>query len=412
MQNIYGLIMAGGEGTRFAPLSTPECPKQFLSLFGEGSFLQQTQRRIQPLTPPDKLYVATQARYVDLVRAQLPDIPAAHIIGEPCKKNTAPCIAYVASLIARHDPNGVLVVLPADHVIQNESRFQEVIAHGVRIASEAQQLVVLGIEPTWPATGYGYIRRQPEALSNFPGAYRVQQFVEKPNMARAESYIQSKDYAWNAGIFIFPIRQLLAEVAQHLPAMAQQLTQHAGKEFFSAVEAISIDYGVLEHSTAMVVIPCDIGWSDVGSWESLHQLRRAGLPLSPTMERKLLEMFGRSPQETRSLPYRVDKPWGHEEVWAGTSAYIGKILFIKKGHRLSQQYHRMKEETLRVLSGVVEFSLESMGAMETRELKAGDVIHVPPVTRHRLRALEDAEVLEVSTPYINDVVRIEDDYGR
>lgn len=419
MNNVYILIMAGGEGTRFAPLSTPDRPKQFLSFLGEGSFLQQTCRRVAGVVPAERILVATNERYEEMVRAQLPDLPVDNIVGEPEKKNTAPCIAYAARLIEERDPHAVMVVLPSDHVILHQERFEAVVRYGVRVARERDRLVTLGIRPDWPSSDYGYIRSKGCFVPGEIVAFDVDAFVEKPDLATARRYVDAGDYYWNSGMFLWTVERIGAEVAANLPQMHRSLAQfEAGsgfrRRFFSEVQAVSIDYGILEKSRNVLVIPCDLGWSDVGTWEGLYRLSRsAEMAIAPAVMKVMRQELGHTaPREEVGLPRRVEKPWGYEEVWAHTDQYVGKMLFIRKPHRLSLQYHRVKDETVRVVQGVMELEFEHDRDRRKVRMGEGDVFHIPAGARHRMTAVEDCLVAEVSTPYLADIVRLQDDYQR
>ena len=410
-------IMAGGDGTRFAPLSTPERPKQFLNFFGNGSFLQQTRQRITSLVPYSHVYVATSQRHVSIVQEQLPDILPQNIIGEPLKKNTSPCIAYLAGLLRDDHPDTVMVVLPSDHFIRDENGFLEVIRKAIRIAQEGNFLVTLGIRPDFPSTAYGYIRSSGKPFLGIEGACQAEAFCEKPSAEKAARYLNDGCYFWNSGIFVWRVRDIVSEISIHLPMLGKALSSFDRSEayrqrFFEEAEAVSIDYGVMEKSQRVAVIPCDIGWSDVGSWESLHHLTQGGVSVSPETKKTLQQLFGGKRVNASELPRRVEKPWGYEEIWAHTDHYVGKILSINAPHRLSYQYHRLKEETLRVLDGVVDLEYEEHSIRKTIRLKGGDVFHIVPCTKHRMTAVETCRILEVSTPFLGDVVRLEDDYGR
>ena len=295
MEHVYILIMAGGEGTRFAPLSTAEVPKQFLNLVGEGTFIQQTRLRIANLVPADRIYVATNERYVDLVKAQLNDIPAENIISEPVKRNTAPSIIYAARLIQGRDPHAVIAVLPSDHVILRPERFLNAIRSALDHARTSGTLVTLGIMPTWPSTDYGYIMAADHPLPFVRGGsgrgrscnvaeshiFQVSAFVEKPNSATAARYIAEGNFYWNSGMFVWRADSLLSEVTIHLPDLHALLANFTDsdeyrREYFLKARSISVDYGILEKSGNVAVIPCDIGWSDIGTWEGLYNLYKGG----------------------------------------------------------------------------------------------------------------------------------------
>lgn len=284
-QHIYAVILAGGEGTRFAPLSTPDLPKQFMTILDGRTLVQQTVDRLKGFIAPPQIVVTTNLRYEALVRDQLPGIPAANIVLETAKRNTAPAIALAAHLLRARDPEAVMVVLPADHVILDRAEFCAALRVAVDLAVREHVLVTLGMTPTRASVDYGYIQRGDPLLQTGRPAFRVARFVEKPDAATAERYCAVGGYYWNSGMFIWEATTLLAEIAQHLPQMAAALGR---PDFFSRAEAISIDYGLMERSERAVTIPCDFGWSDIGSWESLRALvAQEDLPLHPDVRRYL-----------------------------------------------------------------------------------------------------------------------------
>lgn len=298
--HLYILIMAGGEGTRFYPLSTPERPKQFLSFWGDRTFIQQTFDRISDMVPASNIYVATNKKYVGLVKSQLPDIPMKNIIGEPRKRNTAPCIAYAARIISEGDKDAVMVVLPSDHMISKEREFRKVIDRAVYIATTRDVLVTLGIQPTWAADCYGYIKMGRMIEDDPDGkwhAHIVDSFIEKPSVAKAQGYVSEGSYVWNSGMFIWKAAFILKEIEAHLPQIKPLLDRYVKKSqirrFFHEVEPISIDYGVMERSDRVVTVPCSIGWTDIGTWQSLYNLARsARIELEPHVEKVMEEQLG------------------------------------------------------------------------------------------------------------------------
>ncbi|HEX6292549.1 MAG TPA: mannose-1-phosphate guanylyltransferase [Herpetosiphonaceae bacterium] len=283
---MYALIMAGGTGTRLWPRSRAAKPKQFLPLLGERTMLQETVERIRPLVPTDQIIIATGRDYTDLTAEQLPDVPCANIIGEPSGKGSAPCIGLGALAIRQDDPGGIMVVLSSDHQIQKAAVFREALKAAEELAQQGY-LVTLGIQPTEPHTGYGYIHRRAR-LGQFNGftAYEVERFVEKPRREIAEQYLQTGEYSWNAGIFIWRADAIMAAFAQHLPKLHQQLMAieagggpndaDAFSDVWASIENITIDYGIMERAERVAVIPVDIGWSDVGDWDTLAALAGDG----------------------------------------------------------------------------------------------------------------------------------------
>ncbi len=393
MDHLYIVIMSGGEGARFYPYSTPDRPKQFLNFFGNKSLIRQTYDRILSLVSRDKIYVSTSSRYAHMVKEHLPEIFSDNIISEPTKKNTGPALVYATHIIHKKDPDAVICCLPSDHFIEDENGFKTAILSASSIAEDGY-LVVFGVKPTWPSTDYGYICPVSQSTKWSP----VRKFAEKPKKEVAEQYIKA-GYMWNCGIFIWQASIFVSEIMKHAP----ELEFKKDKEYFDSVPSISIDYALMEKSQNVVVMPVDIGWSDVGAWESVDRLIDSGANVSK-------ELVGLMKGDER-CPWRkiVPKPWGHEELWAHTDKYVGKILFIKKGSKLSLQYHKVKEETLRLLSGEMDMEL---GDGKKHEMDVGDVFHVPPGTLHRMIAKLDCLVMEVSTPEVEDIVRVEDDYGR
>jgi len=278
----YAVIMAGGTGTRFWPLSRKALPKQFLTLFGGSSLLRQTYERVRSLFPNDRILVVTNSRYVNLVRAQLPEIPSKHIIGEPVARNTAPCIAMAASYLQKQDPDAVMAVLPADHSISDEDSFLEILQIGLSSAKTSSDLYTIGLKPDRPETGYGYIQY---VKSDDKPICKVRTFAEKPDLDTAKDFLRSGDFLWNSGMFIWRADTILKQFEQHLPhihdlcitmsnEMDPENPQEAIDSFYMASRSISIDYGIMEKADSVKVIPADIGWSDVGSWMAAWQLSK------------------------------------------------------------------------------------------------------------------------------------------
>lgn len=278
-------ILAGGSGTRFWPRSRRQHPKQVLSLDGERSMLQQTIDRLLPVSSSDHCWVITNEWLRPTISAQLPDIPSAQILAEPVSRNTAPAAGLAAFLLEREAPEAVLGLFPADHAVQNRSAFELVLRAGCRLAAAGENIVVLGITPSRPEIGYGYI----EAGDRLDAStLRVRRFTEKPNLERAEEFVAAGNYFWNSGIFLATARTFANAVREHLPETAPYLEQIAaafGTEKFTATfaalypkcENISVDYAVLEprsakgeHHSNLCCIPADFGWNDLGSWAALY----------------------------------------------------------------------------------------------------------------------------------------------
>lgn len=266
--NINILIMAGGEGTRFQPLSTPERPKQFINIIGDKSLIRQTFERMKAFSKDASFYVATNARYISLVHEELPEIPVENILGEPLKKNTAPCIAFAAERMFEKDSNSIMICASSDHAILNLKAFCDALDKAIEIAKEGR-LVSLGIKPTFPASQYGYIQKD-------ESSYNVKKFVEKPTVELAKKYIAEGNFYWNSGIFVWKTSTILNETKNNLPELGNILNEKDIDAFFEKSPSISIDYGVLEKTNLNSIVPCDIGWSDVGTWQSLKELADSG----------------------------------------------------------------------------------------------------------------------------------------
>lgn len=282
---LCALIMAGGKGTRFWPLSTEEKPKQFLNLIGEETMIQMTVNRIKPIIPIERVFVCTGEMYVDLVKEQLPDLPEQNIIVEPEGRNTAPCIALSAFVIKKYYKDTNMIVLPSDHLISNEDEFRNVIKNADEFVKENKEAIItLGMEPTRAETGYGYIRYgKGESQINNHKVIKVDAFVEKPNKEKAEAYIKEGNYLWNGGMFLWSADNILNQIEKYsngtyealkdIETVDNEEIQELINDNYHKTEAISIDYAVMEKSDSIYVIPSRFGWDDVGSWEALDRYR-------------------------------------------------------------------------------------------------------------------------------------------
>ena len=281
---IYSVIMAGGIGSRFWPQSREAHPKQFIHVFEEQSLLQKTLSRMSAIVPPERTFVVTHKRYVELTREQLPAIPKENILGEPISRNTAPCIAYAAIRLREIDPDATMIVLPSDHLVKAEDRFIEVLHKAVAVAKKPGSLVTIGIQPSYPATGYGYIQYD-SSESKHRGAYRVRTFAEKPNEATAERFLDSGDFLWNSGIFVWRTDSILSNMQTHLRSTWNAFTkasEHLGtdqettaiRQAYHKSTRISIDVGVMERAGNVHVVPGNFGWSDIGDWRAVYDLSK------------------------------------------------------------------------------------------------------------------------------------------
>lgn len=281
-QNNHLVIMAGGIGSRFWPMSTEERPKQFIDVLGVGhTLIQMTLDRFRGVCPMENIWVVTNERYADLVHEQLPDVPVDHILQEPCRRNTAPCIAYVSWRIKMTDPKANVVVSPSDHIVTNVDEFRRVITSCLKFAGETDAVLTLGMKPTRPETGYGYI--QADLTSNSPRnreIYRVDQFKEKPDLETAKHYISEHNFFWNAGIFVWSVETIVNALRVYAPrinnifermqnVMGTSQEQETINKVYPDCDNISIDYAVMENAEEIFVFPADFGWSDLGTWGSL-----------------------------------------------------------------------------------------------------------------------------------------------
>ncbi len=281
MSKNYVAIMAGGIGSRFWPKSRVAYPKQFIDILGVGkSLLQLTYDRFLQNVPKERIFIVTNADYADIVKEQLPDIEEHQILKEPLRRNTAPCIAYVSSKIYSIDPQANLVVAPSDHLVMNGEEFTRIIGKALNHVSSSNDLLTLGIVPTRPDTGYGYI--QYDEADETGGFYKVKTFTEKPDLELANQFISSGDFLWNSGIFVWNVKAILGAFNKHLHDVYEIF--HDGLDIYNTPKEqefinnaytmctnISIDYGVMEKADSVRVIPSDFGWSDLGTWQSLYE---------------------------------------------------------------------------------------------------------------------------------------------
>lgn len=466
---IYPVILSGGVGSRLWPVSRSLYPKQLLPLVSERAMLVETALRVSgegfsaPIVVSNeehRFVIAQQMREAGLV-------PLAHLL-EPEGRNTGPAAAAAAAFVQTRDPKGLVLMLPADHHIRDVEAFRAAIARGAALAREGR-LVTFGIVPTGPETGYGYIRR---GATLGEGAFAVDRFVEKPGLATAEAYLAAGGYDWNAGIFLFRADRILDEMRAHCPAIAAHAAEsvHKGRrdldflrlegEAFGACPSLSIDYAVMEHTKDAVVVPVEMGWSDIGSWSALWDIgekdeagnvlagdvlteetkdcfvrAETGLVATLGVEnlvivetgdvllvaardrvqdvKRLVEQLAAAGRTEHQAHNRVYRPWGYYESLDAGDRHQVKHLMVYPGAALSLQLHHRRAEHWVVVRGT---ALVRVGD-ETRLLSENESTYIPVETRHRLEnpGSEPLSIIEVqSGDYFgeDDIVRFDDHYGR
>ncbi len=279
-EHYYVAIMAGGIGSRFWPKSRTSYPKQFLDILNTGkTLIQWTFERYLDFIPVENIYIVTSKEYVGIIQDQLPNIKIENIIAEPSRKNTAPCIAYMSFKLLMKDPEASLIVAPSDHIVLDNPTFKSVALKALEFANQTGSFVTLGIKPTHPNTGYGYVQHEAEAVEN--DIYKVKTFTEKPNLELAKTFVASGDFLWNAGIFIWRVQDVIKAFETYQPEMYELFANEKGKfntaEEKAAIESIyplctniSIDYAIMEKASNVYVIPSSFGWSDLGTWNSAY----------------------------------------------------------------------------------------------------------------------------------------------
>jgi mannose-1-phosphate guanylyltransferase/mannose-6-phosphate isomerase len=464
---INAVILAGGSGSRLWPLSRQNLPKQFLALDGKATLLQTTIDRLSPTIAAQDVLIVTQEAHAkgEAYHALLPY----QSLYEPIGRNTAPAIALAAAYLAANGADPVMVVLPADHIIKDEVQFRAHLDIAIR-AAESGKLVTFGIQPTRPDTGFGYIKAHPAGDAQ---VYAVDRFTEKPDLATAEGFLQEGNYYWNSGMFVWRASVILAEIKRYLPAVDQVVqtilaASRSGGTFQAAVEkhfghmpAISIDYGVLEKSERVSLIPCDIGWNDVGSWQAVHEISAKdahGNALQGNVialgcnnslirsEKRLVAAIGvedlcvietadavlitQSEQSQRVREVvdalqqkgatehiyhmKVNRPWGNYAVLEeDPEGFKIKRIEVAPGARLSLQSHQQRSEHWVVVSGTATVT----NGEEVITVHKNQSTYIPIGAKHRLenRGSEPLHIVEIQVGnYLgeDDIQRFEDNYGR
>lgn len=463
---IQAVILAGGSGTRLWPISREQLPKQFLSIDGDHTLLEATINRLQPLVTRDNVLIVTKKDYAQGEAYHA--LCAYQTLLEPAGRNTAPAIALAAAWLTRNGDDPVMVVLPADHVIKDSARFQLSLKAAVD-AALAGKLVTFGITPSRPDTGFGYIQAgAAEAGSN---VLAVQRFAEKPDAATAERFLEEGGYYWNSGMFVWRASTILQEVAEHLPEVTAVLhtitaawdngaSPAAIAEHFPRMPNISIDYGVLEKTDNVSLIPCDIGWSDVGSWDAVHEVSDKDegnnatqgnviavdcrnslihsnkrlvsaigvedLNIIETADAVLITKRGDSQRvrevvdilkgnnaQEHKYHLTVQRPWGSYTVLEEESDFKMKRITVKPGERLSLQRHQHRSEHWIVVSGTATVIRDD----EEITVSKNQSTYIPIGSKHRLenRGRIPLQMIEVQVgEYLDedDIERFEDSYGR
>ncbi len=468
---MYCVILAGGSGTRFWPLSREEYPKQLLKIFGNQTLIQATLSRVSDLIPIDQVYIVTNPQQLEQIRFQMTNDTSKRLnyISEPERKNTAAAIALAAISLRRIDPEGVMIILSADHFIRDEKGFKQILQHAADAAQKGH-LVTLGAIPNRPETAYGYIQAG-ELLPGSQGIRSVERFIEKPEKQVAEKYLLDKSTFWNTGIFIWKVSTILKEIERFMPELSEGLQQieesfdtpseqETLKRIYATLPAISIDYGVLEKSENLVVIPTDIGWEDVGSWNALDEVipkdeegnivtgnvinvgsrnstiyaknrvvAVVGLDnvvVADTDDatlvcskdhaqdvKKVVELLKLGEGDTHRVHKTVIRAWGSYTVLEEGPGYKIKKIMVHPGAKLSLQMHHKRSEHWVVVEGVATVTCgESVYTIQTNQST-----FVPMGVKHRLENATDQplRLVEVqSGSYLgeDDIVRFQDDYGR
>ncbi|MBM4121901.1 MAG: mannose-1-phosphate guanylyltransferase/mannose-6-phosphate isomerase [Nitrospira sp.] len=474
--HLYAVILAGGSGTRFWPLSRSLYPKQLLRIIGEETLIQQTMRRVLRCVSPTRVLISTTPLQADSIRYQLgewKDELRDNFIVEPEGRNTAPAIALAATELVRRDPEAVMLVLPADHVIKGNRRFQTSVSLSVDLAKQGR-LVTFGVPPVRPETGYGYIqpnRRIRLGTRSGLVGYPVARFVEKPDVRTAGRYLKSGNYYWNSGIFVWRAATILSEIERYQPVLARAMhkigrlgegmtVSGAFAQWYRRVPSVSIDNGVMERSARAAVIPVDFLWSDVGNWSSLEEVARrneAGNVVSGNVvdmdshdsilyaDRRLVATIGLSDMvvvdtqdatlvcpksraqdvkkivevlKKREAPEQLEhrtvfRPWGSYTVLEEGPGYKVKRVTVNPKGRLSLQLHHQRSEHWVVIAGTARVTC----GRRRFNLQVGQSTGIPRNTPHRLEnpGSDPLHIIEVQDgPYLgeDDIVRLQDDYGR
>ena len=473
LDKIYAVILAGGSGTRFWPLSRETWPKQMLKIVGEDTLLRQSVRRLEGFIPLEHVFVVTTEKLAQDIKTHLNvfsrNANQIKVIKEPCGRNTAPAIGLASIYVRKMDPEALMLVMPSDHLIKELTKFENDVRMAIE-GAEKDYLVTFGIHPNKPETGYGYMKVKEEPV---PGLTlkKLEKFVEKPDRETARSYLEEGNYLWNSGIFLWKVSKIIREFERYMPQLYRGLEiigESLGTEnererietVYSEIDSLSIDYGILEKSHDVLTLPASFDWSDVGNWPALDDvldhdshgniirgnsigldnhnsiifgsdrlLATIGLkdmvvvdtpdatfisPKDRTQEvRKVVEELKKNGKEEHSVHRTVERPWGSYTVLEKGDRYKIKRIVIKPHEKLSVQIHRHRSEHWVVISGTAKVTRDN----ESFFVNPNESTYIPISTKHRLEnpGRIPLQIIEVQNgDYVeeDDIERFEDDYGR
>jgi mannose-1-phosphate guanylyltransferase/mannose-6-phosphate isomerase len=475
--NIHAVILAGGSGTRFWPLSRETYPKQMLQIVGEDTLIRQTIKRMNGFVPPENIWIVTTEDKAQDIRFHLESLGSLaeriQFIKEPVGRNTAPAIGLAAIYLQHFSSDSVMIVMPSDHAIPDREEF----LNDLRVAAQGameDHLVIFGIKPSRPETGYGYIKAERSSKTELNGLLKVECFVEKPDLETAKKYLTDGGYFWNSGIFVWKTSKILSEIEKHLPPLYKTLKEIESLlfyfdqpnqpnklyELYTSLESISIDYGIMERSSDVLMIQATFQWSDLGSWAALDEIIAkddagnifkgntidigsqnstvfAGervvatiglkdmvvvdtpdatlvIPKEKVQEvKKIVEALKKNGREEHLFHKTIERPWGRYTVLEKGDRYKIKRVVLKPKARLSLQLHRQRSEHWVVVSGIAKVTRDN----ETFWVQTNESVYIPINTKHRLEnpGEEHLQIIEVQNGdnvEEDDIERFSDDYGR
>lgn len=463
-KSLFGIILAGGSGSRLWPLSRELYPKQLLNLNSDKSLLQSTFQRLKHFMPAENIISITNVKHVPGVKFQLSELSDdISVLSEPISRNTAPAIALATKFIQQKNDDPIILVVPSDHLIKDSDKFAQTVEKGAKLA-EAGYIVTFGIEPDYPETGYGYINILEEPLMD---GFKVKEFVEKPDVETAQKYVDAKTYFWNSGIFMFKASTMLDEIKKLSPEIYSVMEEfdfgdsdRIEYNLFEKMPNISIDYAIMEKSDKIALVKLRSDWNDLGSWQSIYDVSQkdgqnnvmighvldegsknsfvysssklvATIGLEDTVlietedailackkdktqeVKKIFDTLKKQNDDTHLIHKTVYRPWGFYTVLAQGSGFLTKMIHVNAGQKLSVQSHNHRSEHWVVLSGEAKVLLEG----EEHILPTGRSIDIPLNAIHSLQnpSEEDLEIIEVQLGELlieDDIVRYEDMYGR